>query len=108
MSTWTHIVKALSSDYDSLKNILEQGPILRCILGKKGKETILTIVETYKESSVEVIQEYNTLNFDKCIDWANEQLEPWNNVRRMSYNQWYFKRKKDAEKFITLFTVKWA
>ena len=39
---------------------------------------------------------------------VQEELKNWTNVRRMAWDQWNFKYKKDAEKFVTLFNLKWA
>lgn len=103
-----HIVKALSKDYDASKAMLEEGSRPRCIIGSKGKQTIVTVVEAWEEANIisNLYPPSNKLN--QCIEWSTKQLETWRNVKRMSYDQWYFKNKDDAEKFITLFTVKWA
>ena len=106
--TWTHIVKAFTKDYNSIKEMIEIGPQPRCILGTKGRQTIVTVVEIWKEDKLDLVAKYNSADFDSYIDWTIEQLETWSDVRRMAYDQWYFKRKKDAEKFITLFNIKWA
>jgi hypothetical protein len=38
---------------------------------------------------------------------AAEQLKDWPDVKRMAFDMWDFKYRKDAEKFITLFHLSW-
>lgn len=45
--------------------------------------------------------------FDKSVRWTEEKLEDWPNVKRMSFDMWDFKHRKDAEKFITFFHLSW-
>jgi hypothetical protein len=40
-------------------------------------------------------------------EWAAEQLKDWPDVKRMAFDMWDFKHRKDAEKFITLFHLSW-
>lgn len=45
---------------------------------------------------------------DTCCIWAENQLEDWPECNRVSWDMWDFKHQKDAEKFITMFYLKWA
>ena len=45
--------------------------------------------------------------FEDCIRWADEKLEDWPNCKRMAFDMWDFKHRKDAEKFITFFHLSW-
>lgn len=106
--TWTHIMRALSKDYDASKAMLEAGPKPKCIIGTKGRQTVVTIVERWEDSGI-ISNLYTPSNkLNEYVEWSTEQLETWQGVKRMSYDQWYFKRRADAEKFITFFMVKWA
>ena len=49
----------------------------------------------------------NTALHGKIVEWATPQLESWPNCKRMAYDMWYFERRQDAEKFITLYHLKW-
>jgi hypothetical protein len=40
--------------------------------------------------------------------WVHETLDKWKNVELVDVEIYRFKTKKDAEKFITLFNLKWA
>ena len=57
----------------------------------------------------ETVEElYNSQKLDKCIEWTTKQLNNQMLSVRMSYDTWYFVRKQDAEKFATLWHLKWA
>jgi ferric-dicitrate binding protein FerR (iron transport regulator) len=43
-----------------------------------------------------------------AVEWTQTVLSSWKSVNRMSHDMWYFKTKKEAEKFLTLFTLKWV
>ena len=51
---------------------------------------------------------HNSLRLDECIDWTTQQLNNQIMAIRTSYDTWYFMRKQDAEKFATLWHLKWA
>ena len=46
-------------------------------------------------------------NLDIRVNWTEEKLKDWSDVKRMSWTMWDFKHRKDAEKFITLFHLSW-
>lgn len=46
--------------------------------------------------------------FDDCVSWSLDKLKDWPDCKRMSFDMWDFKHRKDAEKFITLFHLSWA
>lgn len=46
--------------------------------------------------------------FSDCIDWTGQHLEPHPRVVRMSYDEWYFERRTDLEKFQTLWGLRWV
>jgi len=106
--TWTHIVAALSPNYDSLKRMLDQGPTIKCTLSRKGKITVLRLVEQWEDDGHQIIIEENTKNFDDYVHYIEEELVSWPNVRRMAWDKWYFTSYKNAEKFLILFNLKWG
>ena len=57
----------------------------------------LQLVELTEDNS------YHTRKLDRCIDWVNIQLESWSDCKRMAWDMWDFKHRRDAEKFVTLF-----
>lgn len=46
--------------------------------------------------------------FSDCIDWTTHCLESHPRAARMSYDEWWFERKRDLEKFQTLWALKWV
>ena len=62
---------------------------------------------------VQLVEEFDdvliwtTPKLDSCADWVDKTLKDWPNVKRMSFDMWDFKHRKDAEKFITLFHLSW-
>jgi len=107
-TTWTHIIQALTPNYDELRTLLIQGPSIRCEISKKGRETRLLLVEQYVHNKEILDVDQHTVRFDDIVFNVQEELKNWTNVRRMAWDQWNFKYKKDAEKFVTLFNLKWA
>ena len=46
-------------------------------------------------------------DFDDCVKWVESQLKDRPNCKRMAWDMWDFKSRRDAEKFITLFHLLW-
>ena len=106
--TWTHVLQALHPDYDKLAEIMKHGPIIKCELSKKGKYTVLQLVEHYHYDQARLFHLDSKETTEDHVSWAVEQLSEWKDVKRMAWDQWHFKYKKDADKFITLFNLRWA
>jgi hypothetical protein len=98
---WIHMLKQLEPEYDKYKDITEYGQpafMIDLISDIKGKFQI-RIYDNWNLDSKE---------FDVSIFWATKQLATWPNCRRIAWDRWQFKTRKDAEKFKTLFILKWA
>jgi len=105
---WLHVLQTLEPQYDSIKAAMDEGPKVRCDLTRLEKSTMLQVTE-YWDDGIETFDVTNqSFLFDDYIDWIEKQLATWKHVRRMSWDQWYFRSHKDAEKFVTLFNLKWA
>lgn len=108
-NTWTKILGAWDSDYEEIKKIMDNGPIVKCsIFPVSARKVKMQLVEQYPFDS-------NSLGFfnktelcDDHIFWCQEQLKTWKSVKRTAWDQWTFNNLKDAEKFQTLFNLKWA
>ncbi|NBP00378.1 MAG: hypothetical protein EBU90_09685 [Proteobacteria bacterium] len=105
---WTHIVKALEPDYDRIYHMLKKGPVIKCKVHCTSKVAIMQIVELYENNDEDLLVDENTKTFDTYINLIEEELKNWQGVRRMAYDQWYFKSKKQAEKFQVFFNLKWT
>lgn len=97
---WYAILTSLEPNYDRLKVMLEKGPQVYADLHQQKRTWVITLQQdpTFFEPS----------NISEIIEWATAELEKWKDVRRMSYDQWHFKRKRDAEKFQTLYHLRWT
>lgn len=108
---WESIVKQLVPDYDTLKYMAENGPRIIAVLKKINLSTRIRIEEDWENTDTTQQYLYLTAGYDKLdsrCDWAAEQLQSWKFVTRLSHQEWKFLRRRDAEKFITLFNLKWA
>lgn len=106
--TWTHALTAFMPDYDRLLQAMNDGPKVRCDLTYLDKLTMLQISEYWDDGIETYDVSEDSIMYDDYIEWAEQQLSTWKNVKRMAWDQWYFTSRQDAEKFITLFNLKWA
>lgn len=104
---WVQILSALEPEYQELKFALENGPKIFADISQKGRYWCVTLQEQPLPNSTTPIWS-NPGKLDERVDWALSQLSSWPEVKRMSHDMWYFKRKRDAEKFQTLYNLKWA
>jgi hypothetical protein len=44
---------------------------------------------------------------DDIVEWTDKELTKWKDCRRIAWDMWQFKSKREAEKFITLFHLIW-
>jgi hypothetical protein len=44
---------------------------------------------------------------DECVKWVEDKLKDHPECNRMSWDMWDFKRRRDAEKFLTVFHLSW-
>jgi hypothetical protein len=95
-------------EYEYLKNMLENGPEITAVLRTINLSTRVRIEEDWSVSDGSSYYTATYSNLDSRCDWAAEQLHSWKSVTRLSHQEWKFLRRKDAEKFITLFNLKWA
>lgn len=70
---------------------------------RRGRKWSLTVDEV-----VEGEDHYNSTKWTNAINWTVATLSTWPDCTRMSYDTWDFNHKRDAEKFTTLFQLKWA
>jgi len=98
---WIHMLKKLEPEYDKYKDIMEYGrPKFKVELSRLGDN----------KCQIRITDDWNldSKEFDASIGWATEQLATWPDCRRVAWDRWRFKHRKDAAKFRTLFTLKWA
>jgi len=107
MIAWTESIKQIFPEYDNIKSLMEEGAKVKPIIRQHGKNWRVSIEEVYPEEI-----KYGTTTdpdiLNEAIDWTTTQLSSWPNVRRMSWQDWDFKRKSDVDKFITIYYLRWA
>jgi hypothetical protein len=108
---WTQMLEQLEPEYLTLKFIVEVGPKVKAILRKINFSWRVRIEEDWDNTASEDQHLYYTLdytNLDIRCDWADQQLATWKTATRFGHQEWKFSKQKDAEKFITLFNLRWT
>ena len=103
---WQHMLLAIEPTYAKLKDAMETGSTIKPTLKFNEKQWILSIDEKWGTVD-DAGNHFNTGRLDECVKWATIELEKWDCQRR-SWNMWQFKKKHDAEKFVTLYNLIWA
>ena len=62
-------------------------------------------VQLVEESDDDSI--WSTKKLDDSVLWTLDKLKDWPDCKRMSFDMWDFKHRRDAEKFIILFHLSW-
>jgi hypothetical protein len=104
---WLHILQQIQPLYFEWKKELENGPNIIADISRKGRSWCVTLQEKNHSSEWTPVW-IDPGKIDERVDWVTEQLTTWPSVRRMAHDMWYFKRRKDAEKFQMLYNLKWA
>ena len=103
---WLHMIQQFEPVYDKLKRIMEEGPNFKVELNRLGDNKYQILIREVHTWHTIGLVEFGDLD-EKCV-WAADQLELWPDCRRVAWDMWQFKYRKDAAKFKTLFTLKWA
>ena len=98
---WLHMLQQIEPAYFRYKDIMVRGPNFKVELSRLSNNKYEILIR-----EVHGLVEFGDLD-EKCV-WAADQLESWPDCRRVAWDRWQFKYRKDAAKFKTLFTLKWA
>ena len=107
-SDWTNTLRQFEPDYDTLSNMLENGPSIRAVVIQVKSQWRVRIEENWNISNGELYYTADYGNLDSKCEWSAEQLKTWRFVVRLSHQEWHFLNRRQAEKFVTLFNLKWA
>jgi hypothetical protein len=99
MTTLEKVMNSWTKSRDSLP--------IKVKLSKHKKFWELSFEEDYGITDDAGVR-YSSGELDRRVLWASEELNKWNGVRRMAWPTWYFIKKRDAEKFITLYYLIWG
>ena len=105
--TWTQVLTSLTPDFPQLQEAFNEGPTPVCTLKRKGRTTILQLDEKWSFEEKYSLH-YKSQEYGSYVEWVTNQLKNWEGVRRLSWDQWSFKKHNDAEKFVILFNLKWV
>lgn len=109
---WEHILLSIEPTYFKWKDIMERGPRIAIEIKPLSQVTWklqMHIVERWPSDVNMAAMFHDSSNkLDERCNWASEQLESWPDCKRVAWDRWEFKHLHDAQKFKTLFTLKWA
>lgn len=104
---WEDMLREFEPDYDNLKDIMHNGPKIVARMRTFNGKCRVRIEEDWGIADQPDTNSSET-KLDKRCNWAAEQLINWRFVSRISYQEWIFFNRKQAEKFLTLYNLKWA
>lgn len=104
LNCWSQILQQWEPKYEVLQKI-GQGMVPIKIFKNYQHDYTLCIRYDLEE---DFQANQNTYLLNDIINWATEELVKWPRVRRTAYDMWKFSNKKQADKFITLFNLRWA
>ena len=108
---WIGFISQMVPEYEDLNYMAENGPNVKATLRKLNLSWRMRIEEDWentpgKEHEFYYTTDYN--NLDTRCEWAEQQLVTWKSATRLSHQEWKFSNRKEAEKFIILFNLKWV
>lgn len=111
MSTanFEQVLQQLQPSYFKWKEMLETGPKIRARIHRVNLRWRVRIEENWDdEEDQSLYHSADYSNLDKRCEWTAGQLSTWKSATRLSHQEWKFTRKKEADKFITLYNLIWA
>lgn len=104
--TWAELLRQAEPNYDTLKDIMYNGPKIVARMRTFNNKWRVRVEEDW--GVAEQPDRNGNSKLDIRCEWACEQLASWQSVNRMSYQEWMFPDRARAEKFLTLYNLKWA
>jgi len=110
-SSWLHTIRNIQPLYDKIIMSVDIGPTIRPTIIKNNNGYCVFLEEFWYDNIK--AEYYDTHGASSCIldekvEWTTKELDNWNNVQRTAWDMWQFKYKKDAERFIVVYYLKWA
>jgi hypothetical protein len=107
VDSWPHMIKDLVNDYDLYQDISKNGYPVKVEIKPYKNFWVLTIVEDLSVGAGEYYYTAPTKKLNQARRWATEQLRSWERVSKTYDNRWIFLDLTSAEKFKTLFNLRW-
>ena len=105
---FVHTLQQLQPAYFRWKEVLDNGPKVKARLRHVNLAWRVRIEEDWYESDGEQYYTADYSNLDSRCEWAAKQLKDWKTVTRLSWQEWKFTSRKEAEKFTILYNLVWA
>lgn len=105
---WIDVLRQIEPNYDQYQTMVEKGPKIVARARKINLNWRVRIEEEWNSTNGEFYYTSDYSNLDLRCKWAEEQLKDWRFVTRLSHQEWKFFNKRQAEKFVILFSLRWA
>ena len=104
---WIGVLKALEPEYDKWAEMVEKGPHTSPELWRNAQgKWAITLQEVWGDEVWTNEGPFGGSVLDETVNWAAEELTKWD-CFRTAYDTWVFKNKREAEKFRTVFLLRW-
>jgi len=95
-------LEAVMAQWGASHKSMIKPELVRIRLGKGYSKWRMQLVEVWED-----LQNYGKSNLDSRVNWTETTLSTWTKTRRTAWDMWEFDNKKEAEKFILLYNLKW-
>jgi len=106
---WQHMLLAIEPAYDTYKDAMQRGPRYVSVL-TQGSSTLhpweINIEEHWPDGINYGTHDSGAELARRCM-WCEWHLDKWSDVIQWNHTRWLFKNQHDAEKFITLYYLRW-
>lgn len=106
--TWEKFLQAWEPDINALRDMLRIGiePKIKFQVYELAENSFcLSIIESWPENCY--ILQYSESYYEKAIKFIESELLNWPDVTKINQDTWCFTSRNQAEKFITVFNLKW-
>lgn len=76
-------------------------PDIVCSYTKRGRWHCLQIVNELAYVDRDYEKDIRGYDWTRVIEWTIEATKNQPNIRRMAYDQWFFKSRRELDKFVT-------
>ena len=84
-------------------------PTIKPILHReKNRKWSIQLMEVWPDDEEDVKFYTGSSPLDERVEWTFQTLQTWKKTNRTAWDKWIFDSKRDAEKFITLYSLTWA
>jgi regulator of sigma D len=107
IDSWHHMIKDLVDDYDLYQDISKNGYPVRLEIKPFKNFWILRVVEDLSIGAGDLYYTAPLKKLNQAREWTANQLKSWKRVSKTTDHRWVFLDLASAEKFKTLFNLRW-